>query len=191
MIINENNLGAGLSRNKAINLSKGELIAFCDADDIWQKDKLKTQIKIINEKRVEFLHSDYDIIDSKSNIIGSFTAPKIITKNELIKSCDIGLSSVLISKNLLNKFQFSGLKTKEDYLLWLQIIEDINIFFSINKKLISWRKTDNSLSSNLFQKFNDAFKLYNNHLKLNLFYSIFCVIRLTFYAFKKKIFMYF
>ena len=41
-------------RNKAINLSKGELIAFCDADDIWQKDKLNYQIKIINEKKVDF-----------------------------------------------------------------------------------------------------------------------------------------
>ena len=56
MIINENNLGAGLSRNKAIHLSNGELIAFCDADDIWQKDKLKAQVQFIKENKIEFVH---------------------------------------------------------------------------------------------------------------------------------------
>ena len=115
------------------------------------------------------------MIDDKSNLIGSFIVPKIITQRELLKSCDIGLSSVLITKNLLNKFQFSSLKTKEDYLLWLQVINDINVFYSINKKLISWRKTKNSLSSNLSQKLIDAFKLYHNHLKFISFSHYICV----------------
>ena len=33
--INKKNLGAGPSRNKGIKLSKGSLIAFLDADDLW------------------------------------------------------------------------------------------------------------------------------------------------------------
>ena len=40
LIINKKNLGPGLSRNKGILLSKGTYIAFCDADDIWKKNKL-------------------------------------------------------------------------------------------------------------------------------------------------------
>ena len=39
LIINKKNLGAGLSRNKAIKMSKGKYIAFLDADDIWEKKK--------------------------------------------------------------------------------------------------------------------------------------------------------
>ena len=39
--INEKNIGAGLSRNKGIKYANGKYVAFCDADDLWHKDKLK------------------------------------------------------------------------------------------------------------------------------------------------------
>ena len=41
LIINQQNLGVGRSRNKGIKISRGKFIAFCDADDIWKKNKLK------------------------------------------------------------------------------------------------------------------------------------------------------
>ena len=37
LIINNKIIGAGLSRNKGIKVSNGEYIAFCDADDLWNK----------------------------------------------------------------------------------------------------------------------------------------------------------
>ena len=38
---NKKNLVAGQSRNYAINLCKGEYIAFCDSDDLWKQNKLE------------------------------------------------------------------------------------------------------------------------------------------------------
>ena len=40
-------MGAGLSRNKGISSSKGNYIAFLDADDIWKIDKLSKQISFM------------------------------------------------------------------------------------------------------------------------------------------------
>ena len=37
-------MGAGFSRNKAIKASKGNYIAFLDADDQWFPNKLKMQM---------------------------------------------------------------------------------------------------------------------------------------------------
>ena len=37
VLINNKNLGAGLSRNKGIRKAKGEFIAFLDIDDVWKK----------------------------------------------------------------------------------------------------------------------------------------------------------
>ena len=54
LIINKKNLGPGLSRNKGLSLSKGEFIAFCDADDLWNKDKLKIQIKFMESNKLNF-----------------------------------------------------------------------------------------------------------------------------------------
>ena len=41
IITNEKNLGAGLSRDRAIAISKGEWLAFGDADDLWQPNRLE------------------------------------------------------------------------------------------------------------------------------------------------------
>ena len=40
IIINKKNLGVGKSRNIGIKNSNSKYIAFCDADDVWQKKNL-------------------------------------------------------------------------------------------------------------------------------------------------------
>jgi len=190
LIINNKIIGAGLSRNKGIKVSKGEYIAFCDADDLWNKDKLKIQLRFMKDEKILFSHSNYFIINHASKDIGSFKVPKNISYNQLIKSCDIGLSSVMISKLLIKKNLFSNLKTKEDYLLWIKLIRHLKNFKSINENLIYWRYLRNSLSSSSFQKIDDAFKLYRNHLNFSFLFSIFCTLRLSFYALIKKTIMY-
>ena len=42
----------------------------------------------------------------------------------LLFSCDIGLSTVMLKKKLISKnCQFPNLKTKEDFVLWLMILK--------------------------------------------------------------------
>jgi len=41
VIHNEVNLGSGLSRDKAIDISTGEMLAFADADDAWEPERLE------------------------------------------------------------------------------------------------------------------------------------------------------
>lgn len=190
LIVNFKNIGVGKSRNKALKKCKGNFVAFCDADDLWIKDKLKFQINFMKKKKLSFSYSSYNIINSRSKKIGLFMAPKIIDLNKLMKNCDIGLSTVMIKKDLMNKFSFSSLRTKEDYLLWLEIINKIKYLVAINRPLVKWRKLEDSLSSSVFQKLIDAFKLYHIHRKKNFLLSVFFVIRLSFYAVKKKILMY-
>ena len=191
LIINKKIIGAGLSRNKGIKVSKGEYIAFCDADDLWNKDKLKIQLRFMKKKNILFSHSNYLIIDYASKKVGNLEVPKNISYNQLIRSCDIGLSTVMISQSLTKNYLFSGLKTKEDYLLWIKLIRHLKNFKSINKNLVYWRYLKNSLSSSNSQKLRDAFKLYKYHLNFSFLFSIFCVLRLSFYALIKKTFIYF
>ena len=72
LIINKKNIGAGLSRNKGILLSRGTYIAFCDADDIWKKNKLNLQIKFMRKYNLNFSHTNYFIIDKNEKKIGKF-----------------------------------------------------------------------------------------------------------------------
>ena len=191
IIINKKILGPGASRNKAILKSKGKFIAFCDADDVWNRNKLKMQIDFMKKKRVKFCHSSYHIVNSKNKIIGNFDITKKISHKDLLKSCDIGLSSVVVSKKLINKKnKFCKLRTKEDYFLWLQIIKEIKLIYGLNKYLVSWRYNKGSLSDSLKQKLLDAFRLYHFYEKYNILISFFYVIRLSYYAFKKKLKIY-
>ena len=72
LIINKKNLGPGLSRNKGILLSKGTYIAFCDADDIWKKNKLNLQIEFMKKHHLNFSHTSYFVIDREGKKIGKF-----------------------------------------------------------------------------------------------------------------------
>ena len=63
LIINKKILGPGLSRNIGIKYAKGKLIAFCDADDTWHKNKLSEQIKFMTKNNLKFSHTSYNIIN--------------------------------------------------------------------------------------------------------------------------------
>jgi teichuronic acid biosynthesis glycosyltransferase TuaG len=190
ILINKKNLGAGISRNKGILASKGKFIAFCDADDIWKKNKLSLQLSFMKKNNLNFSHTSYSIINQDSKIVGKFIIKKKIDYQNLLASCDIGLSTVIISKKILKNDYFSNLKTKEDFQLWLKIIKKIYFIYGLKDDLSSWRVMKNSLSSSITQRITDSFRLYYKYEKFNFFISCFYVIRLTFFALLKKIKMY-
>ncbi len=45
----QENKGAASARNLGVDLTKGSLLAFLDADDLWVSDKLELQIKALEE----------------------------------------------------------------------------------------------------------------------------------------------
>ena len=127
IIKNKSKLGAGLSRNIGIENSNGKYIAFLDADDIWSLDKLKSQISFMKQNNYKISHTSYYIIDDKKKIIGQRRARDLLSINDIIKSCDIGLSTVVLEKNIIvrNKIKFPNLKTKEDFVFWLMLLKKI------------------------------------------------------------------
>ena len=57
IIQNSKTIGAGESRNIGINNSKGKYIAFLDADDTWQNEKLIKQINFMRSNNYEITHT--------------------------------------------------------------------------------------------------------------------------------------
>jgi len=181
LVINKINLGAGESRNKAIEVAKGEYIAFCDCDDLWKNKKLEAQIEFMKNSNLDFSFTAYDIINENGKIIGSRKAEEIVNFKKLVNSCDIGLSTVIIKRDIFKnkKYKFPKLVTKEDYVLWMIIAKDGIIINGINENLASWRKCKNSLSSSVFQKIFDGYKVYRVHLGYGRLKSFYCLIRLS------------
>ena len=65
IIKNKIKLGAGLSRNIGIEKSNGKYIAFLDADDTWNPEKLKSQTSFMKTNNYKISHTSYYIIDEK------------------------------------------------------------------------------------------------------------------------------
>jgi teichuronic acid biosynthesis glycosyltransferase TuaG len=181
IISNPTNLGAGLSRNNGIKFSNGEFIAFCDCDDLWKKNKLEEQIKFMNTSNLEFSFTSYEIINNKNEKIGLRKAEKNLSFKKLRNSCDIGLSTVIIKKNIFDneKFRFGKTKTKEDFILWLMLAKNGISINGIDECLTSWRKNSKSLSSSSIQKIIDGYKVYRNYLHYGRIKSFFFLIILS------------
>ena len=185
--INKKNLGAGRSRNKGIKLSKGIFVAFLDSDDLWKKNKLKKQIFFMKKNGINASHTSYTIINSNNKIIGSRNANDMSYKL-LLKSCDIGLSTVVLKKEIItSKIKFANIKTKEDYVLWLKITLNNNKIFALKDKLTKWRKLENSLSSSKLQKIYDGYLVYRKYMNFNLLKSFGFLMLLSFNYFLKDI----
>jgi teichuronic acid biosynthesis glycosyltransferase TuaG len=186
IIINNVNIGAGLSRNLGILKAKGKYISFIDSDDIWKKDKLKNQLLFMLNNKIDFCFTSYSIINKKNSIIKFIKAKKDIGYKDLIKSCDIGLSTVMLKKRLLKKIKFTKIKTKEDYILWLKLSKKNVKMLGLDQKLVLWRKLDYSLSSSVFQRVHDAFYVYNTHLNFNFIKSIYYIFLMSLNFFRKR-----
>ena len=188
-IINNNKrLGAGLSRNKGIEQSNGKYVAFIDADDTWSPDKLKDQISFMKKNNYQISHTSYFIINEKKKIIGQRKARDLLSINEVLKSCDIGLSTVIIERKVIVKTnaKFPKLVTKEDFVFWLILLNKNYKFYAYDRSLTNWTDSKNSLSSSTIQKLFDGFKVYNNYMHFNIIKSLYYLICLSLNYLKKK-----
>lgn len=183
LIINKKSLGAGRSRNIGISKAKGSIIAFLDADDLWKKNKIKSQLQFMKKNNFYISHTNYEIINENNKKIGLMKVKNELKYQNLIYSCDIGLSTVMVNSKLKNELKFPDMKTKEDYVLWLKLSKK-NKIYGLQKNLVLWRKNKSSLSYTL-QKIKDAFTVYSKFQKFNLIKSFIFVIFLSINFLKK------
>tara|TARA_B100000963_G_scaffold360981_1_gene394183 strand:+ start:215 stop:958 length:744 start_codon:yes stop_codon:yes gene_type:complete len=187
IIKNVKNLGAGYSRNKGIKKASGKYIAFLDADDVWDTTKISKQLEYMQKNSLKISHTSYKIINEEDTPVGNRVARDFTELDQLLKSCDIGLSTVMAQKEIFSdELFFPNLKTKEDFVLWLRILQkDIKIG-ALNEELTHWRKTPDALSGSTIQKLIDGFRVYNQYMRFNIIKSLFYLFYLSFNYLKKR-----
>ena len=170
---NPENKGVAFSRNFGVKMAEGNIIAFLDSDDLWTRDKLEKQMKLMeilqnfddkpltdsvynddvyNEKRGRsvLLYTGSDFITSKDVKLGyTLRVPKKIGRKELQKQNIISCSSVLASKELLMKHVFPIIDDPihEDFVVWIEILKEIPYAYGIDEPLLIYRVSDSSKSS--------------------------------------------
>ena len=61
------NTTLGIARNAAIERSNGEIIAFLDVDDYWEKNKLELQVPLFKKEMVGIVCGNYWIENELNN----------------------------------------------------------------------------------------------------------------------------
>lgn len=117
-IINQANGGPSKARNRGIKESKGDWIAFLDADDRWLPEKIEQQVSILYD------NPNCKIIGTPIFSYRKKIFYKKISFEEMLFKNYFFTSSVLVKKDLLSDISFDEKKKySEDYKLWLQIIK--------------------------------------------------------------------
>lgn len=158
---NETNLGVCVSRNKAINMAKGRYIAFLDADDWWQEDKLKRQLEVMDREKCAICCSGrrlwtHEGTDTRKII----HVPEKISYRQLLVTNNIGCSTVLIPADIMREFPMEHDEVNEDYLTWLRILKKYGYAYGIDEPFLNTRLSQNGKSRNKFKSIKMNYGVY-------------------------------
>jgi teichuronic acid biosynthesis glycosyltransferase TuaG len=147
----------GKAKNLAIKNSKGDYIAFLDADDLWLKNKLEISIQEISDNDYSLIFTDCYIFEE--DIPASFSGLKTMkVENAVYKGHPALLSflhynkipnlTVVVKKDIMLKAgDFTNKVVAEEYEMWLRLLENQAIFKSIAIPLSCYRIHEESITA--------------------------------------------
>ncbi|WP_455042000.1 glycosyltransferase family 2 protein [Leptotrichia buccalis] len=169
----EKNVGVVKGRNFLIDLASGKYIAFLDADDYWHNEKLEKQIKFMKEKNASISCTEYTRVKENEEKINDVIIKEEISYNDMLKNNYLGCLTVMYDAEKIGKRYFKELEKNEDYVLWLEIVKDVNTIYGLKENLAYYRVLDNSRSSNKVKTAKVRWEIYRKIEKLSLLKSIY------------------
>lgn len=143
------NMGAGHARNKALEISGGQYVAFLDSDDMWKPEKIDKQVRLLQEKNEGFCFTAIEMVDGDDKIIkGKRTVKEEIDYHFLLSNTMIPTSGVMIDRCVKGDFRMHLRRGGQDYATWLKLLRDGSKAYGINEALTDYRIDGESLSSN-------------------------------------------
>lgn len=173
----ENSGGAAKVRNQGIDQCRGDYVAFLDSDDIWLPGKLLAQLEMLQQAGADLCYTSYAVIDSCGNPAKpDYLVPEQTDFESMLRENVIGCSTVLLRRELAQKYHFNTDFYHEDYILWLQLLKDGCRAAGCTQVLTKWRYIETSRSFNKVQSAKNRWKIYRDYLKLPLLKSagVFC-----------------
>lgn len=165
------NHGQAATFNLCLQNADSEYIAFIDSDDLWEPDKLRRQIDILDRHpEVGLVYTNGDIINEEDKILYSFLGTEHEEANRIdhiLLDCYIRTpSTVIVRHEILKKAgDFKVGIIPADHDMWIRI-KEISHFYFLNEKLFRYRVHEHQISQNSAEKqWRDGFGVLERALK--------------------------
>jgi glycosyltransferase involved in cell wall biosynthesis len=161
-IVRQKNQGEGAARNSGIERAQGSLIAFLDADDLWDAEKLSVQVAVLNSSpEIGLVFALMRTIDGAGNPLPG-TIPSQLPSgltlrplpnlsacyelegpllSELLKGCFLNTLTPVIRKEALSRVGgFDRLPRGTDRDMWYRLAANGCRMAVVRRPLASYRK---------------------------------------------------
>ena len=186
------NVGAGVARNKGIEISRERFIAFLDSDDYWHKNKLKLQIEYMIRKNIDFSYTNFFVLDKEDKVSKIILTPKSVNSFSLLFNNYIKTLTAIYDTKRIGKIYMPNYRKRQDWGLWFNLLNKTNKAYRFTEPLAYYRTSNTSLSKSKLKLVKENFNFYRFFLQKNLLESfimiiLFFVVHFTFkmFFFKK------
>ena len=183
---NQCNSGVSYTRNRAVECARGEWIAFLDSDDIWETNKLETQVALMKAKNAVLVYTASSYISADGTPYSYILpAEEKISYSMLLKRNIISCSSAMIKTSVMKNIKMPNDAMHEDYFVWLTVLKSIPYAYGINEPLLIYRLSNNSKSSNRIKSAKMTYNTYRaiGYSKIS---SIALVLRYAIHSINKR-----
>ena len=186
----EKNSGPACTRNKGIEVATGRYLAYMDADDLCELDKIEKQVRFMQEKDCAFCFTGYEFGDENGVRNGKIVhIPEQVDYEYALRHTTISTITVMFDRNKLSN-EVLSMPTNargEDTATWWKILRHGYIAYGIDEPLSVYRRHGGSRSSNKFSAVYGTWRMYRDLEKLGLIKSIICFMSYILNAVKRRL----
>jgi len=167
----QDNGGQARAKNQGVSLSRGEFVAFLDADDIWLPDKLARQMPLFaGRPRVGVVYSEYENMDDQGRLLQK--SPTKMHRGrvsaQLLVENFISFPTAIVRKEYLTRWGAFDERYRMgiDYELWLRLSAHCEFDF-VPQPTVRYRIWSGQMSKDYRRRYDSAIQIMRGFLDAN------------------------